>query len=565
VTLKPPTPPNAPLEGWFIVQALGYGGGDDTPGFVSAIAASNLIWVPKPAGSYRITEKVTVPAGKTIAGPGAQLVVEDATSQCFDVTGDDVTFMGLYFDGPYNPMTAWPTGGPARVARAESCAITARAPDVGHPIRRLTVEGCRFRYFGGSGIWTWHLWDSDLEDNVFEMCGRDGIRDYSPQRNNYFRNEFRDIGPGYDGVAGFTNAYAITTTRASHLDGGSLIAQPVPQDCLFAFNEIDGVPTWAGFGTHGGRRLTYFANTVRRCFLAIATDDGDSDVDPLIKSPLEDITIVGNTFDAGALTNTGPAVFITSSDATSLARRITITGNTIKGHGSNNTAFAGNAWGAIFVSMSTDVTIANNNFTGSSAANVWIEGTCRGIKVLGNSFRVVAAVAGIGYAIYVEDSTVSATIDGNSHVRDSGEAAYTAYSFPAPSAGHAIKVGAGEIFNGTITKWAGSSGSNVAGGSLLTGAKAWARVTVSAGVATLVAGYNIQSITYVSAGRVGIKLLEDAVSATGYAPLVTPISGSDRKAAVNSSGIGVEDFEVLTRDTAGTLTDTSFSLQVFGV
>lgn len=123
--------------------AVGDGTTDDTAAIQAAVTASSVFF---PAGTYRVVGTVSVPAGRTLFGHrGAKVLVDPAANYggAFDVSGDNVVFDGLGFDGN-NTSTAvdaitGPTGPGGAAIRGDNVA-------------NVTIRNCWFDKFVLSSI-----------------------------------------------------------------------------------------------------------------------------------------------------------------------------------------------------------------------------------------------------------------------------------------------------------------------------------------------------------------------------------------------------------------------------
>ncbi len=122
----------------------------------------------------------------------------------------------------------------------------------------VIIRHCTIRKMGHSGIWLVGLTNVTIEDCVIEDVAYAGIMTVGVAGGTIQRNTIRRVGNDGAGSVG-NNAYGIaisgTSTRSSDID--------------VLHNTIDYVPMWHGLDTHGGLRITFHGNTVRRAPRAI--------------------------------------------------------------------------------------------------------------------------------------------------------------------------------------------------------------------------------------------------------------------------------------------------------
>jgi hypothetical protein len=247
-------------------------------------------------GGATIDRSMTVIGGIVHVPPGEAGIIIEADG----VTLDGVTLIGTQ----------------AQTFVFEEIGVLAHAPP-DDPIRRLTIRDSTIASFGGFGTYLRNVSGVRLEGNkvrdvvyagLMVLSGDDGIID---------GNVVQRIGV-VGAEANKNNAYGIVLTA----HGGD---EPMSTDFTVIGNTVEDVPTWHAFDTHGGRRITFTENTVRRSMRGIfVTTDGTG-------SPPEDITIVGNQL-------LSPAPVDSNLAAITLYRAdvVAIVGNTAAGWGEGN-------------------------------------------------------------------------------------------------------------------------------------------------------------------------------------------------------------------------------------
>jgi parallel beta-helix repeat protein len=136
--------------------------------------------------------------------------------------------------------------------------------------RDVAIRHCTIRNLAHSGIWLDGLVNPVIEDCVIEDVAYAGIMFVGVQGGRISRNTVRRVG-----VTGHQepdcNAYGIAVAGS---------------DVLVDENEVTDVPLWHGLDTHGGLRITFRRNVVRRTPRAMFVTTG--------ASPAADCVVTGN-------------------------------------------------------------------------------------------------------------------------------------------------------------------------------------------------------------------------------------------------------------------------------
>jgi parallel beta-helix repeat protein len=224
-----------------------------------------------------------------------------AGTRALTVAADDVTLDGLRILGPQ--ATAFGSDEMGVYARGSAAA----------PVRELVVRNCEIGSFGGYGIYLQNVADVRLEDNQVHDIVYAGLMVLSGQGGRIENNTVQRIG-----VVGSAqndgNAYGIALTAGA---GG---AAPTA-DFAVTGNTVEDVPTWHALDTHGGQRIAFSANTVRRSMRGIFITAADG-------ARPSQITVSGNTLDSPAPVSAN-LLAVTTYDAVD----VTVTGNTATGWG----------------------------------------------------------------------------------------------------------------------------------------------------------------------------------------------------------------------------------------
>jgi hypothetical protein len=132
------------------------------------------------------------------------------------------------------------------------------------PIRGLTIRNSEIGTLGYGGLYIRHAAGFVVEGNLITDGVYAGIMVISGQGGRIAGNTVQRIGVVGAGANG-NNAYGIALSRG----GGDLATDPRSADIVVSGNLVEDVPTWHGLDTHGGERITWTGNTVRRSRSAI--------------------------------------------------------------------------------------------------------------------------------------------------------------------------------------------------------------------------------------------------------------------------------------------------------
>lgn len=248
----------------------------------------------------RVTALETPPVPVPVVVPPTILTV-GAGKVGVDVTTDNVTIDGYAIFGPQSAAFVQNEVGIRAVGTLAA------------PIRNLTIRNCRIAKFGYGGILVDHVLNLLIEDCIIDDSVYAGIMAISVT-GIIRRNTIHRVGYGVApaNLPGSGNAYGIAVTSQSG------VVTDQSHDVLVQANIIEDVPSWHGLDTHGGQRVTFDTNTVRRCARAAflttqgpvrpaalvfkgnllelpATVTGGTNAVPLTLVSVDGITISGNT------------------------------------------------------------------------------------------------------------------------------------------------------------------------------------------------------------------------------------------------------------------------------
>ena len=124
----------------------------------------------------------------------------------------------------------------------------------GSPVDSVKVRDCHITGFRYGGMYLSHVSNLTVSGNVIEDAVYAGIMAISVVTGTISNNTIQRIGI-YDSEANSGNSYGIAVTN---------IESPISSDVLVSGNVVEDVPNWEAMDTHGGLRITFSGNTVRR-------------------------------------------------------------------------------------------------------------------------------------------------------------------------------------------------------------------------------------------------------------------------------------------------------------
>ena len=164
------------------------------------------------------------------------------------ITAHDVTLDGLRITGVQNAVYTSELGVHVNATAAA-------------PIRRLVVKNTEISRLGGMGLSLNHVSNFTIRNNDIHDIGYTGIMITSGLTGTVADNTVRRIGATAGMVLpGGDNAYGIAVSD---------VGLPQSADVSVDANLIEDVPRWHGLDTHGGQRISFTNNIVRRTSRAI--------------------------------------------------------------------------------------------------------------------------------------------------------------------------------------------------------------------------------------------------------------------------------------------------------
>ena len=244
-----------------------------------------------------------------------------------DVTIDGMTIIGAQY-AHYN---------------ASDYAIDAEGTS-GSPLMGLVIRNCHISSVGKEGIEANHASGAIISNNTNEDVAYAGIVVFSAAGGSISDNTIRRIGytaPEAE-LPGGGNAYGIMVND----QGGA-----PSTDVLVSGNTVEDVPTWHGLDTHGGQRISFINNIVRRCRRGLFITSS-----PASGAHATDIVVAGNQ-----ILSPSPLTDPTTAVTLATVYGATFTGNTIIGWGPNSPTSA-QPW-FDFQGQSTGLTASGNTVT----------------------------------------------------------------------------------------------------------------------------------------------------------------------------------------------------------
>ena len=353
--------------------ALGDDTADDTTEIQAAITAAAAVGgtVAVPAGTYRISAALTVPANTTITGNG---VIHQGTAgkSGFRITGNDVTIDGLTLTGQ--------TSSPTYVSG--EYAIFAQGASATAPLHRINIRNVTMSKWGDYGVWLrWAVGFNITGCNVFDI-GYTGIGVLSASQGLIADNRVDNISPGAS-----ANMYGIIMSYA----GGGGLSDPASSDIVVTRNAVSRV-AWEGIDSHGGSRLTIEGNTVQACDVGITVFESGGFVP-------KDIAVTGNLIDGS------PRYSVQLWGKTNGTDQLT-------GSVANNTIRRS---GIVYLKATKGLIVSGNSFEQINAFGVYLSNDNAAFSITGNTFTDMWSDSSYTAAILASSDAVNNTglIEGN--------------------------------------------------------------------------------------------------------------------------------------------------------
>jgi hypothetical protein len=200
------------------------------------------------SGSFTINKALTL--------IGGTITVPTGTASGLYITHNDVVVDGTEIIG--SDFLHFATASPSQ---AENFGIYALGTS-GAPLTGLVIRNCTIHGFQKSGMWIKYVAAPVISYNDVHDCVYTGITLLSATGGTISWNAVSRIGYSCANteLPENTDAYGIVCE-----DQGA----PRCSDVVVSDNVVEDVPWWHGLDTHGGLRISFLRNTVRRCCRAL--------------------------------------------------------------------------------------------------------------------------------------------------------------------------------------------------------------------------------------------------------------------------------------------------------
>ena len=301
---------------------------------------------PTPCGSSLAARINAASAGSTLDLTGCTYTTGATVNKALTIVGGTLRFptgtTGVWITHNDVTIDGMTIIGTQYAHWAEDYAILAEGTQ-GSPLTGVVIRNTHISSVGKTGIQTKHTSGSVISNNTVEDAAYSGIVAFSAIGGSISGNTVRRIGytiPAAELPEG-SDAYGILVND----QGGA-----PSSDVMVSGNTVEDVPTWHGIDTHGGLRITFRDNIIRRCRRGLFITGS-----PTSGAHATAIIVTGNQILAPGLPEPTTAVTLATVDGA------TFTGNTISGWGPNSPTSA-QPW-FDYLGQSTGLTASSNTVT----------------------------------------------------------------------------------------------------------------------------------------------------------------------------------------------------------
>jgi hypothetical protein len=296
VAVPPPPPPPRDSVNVASYGAKGDGVSDDTAAITLAIANTprgKTLYFPTPTSSYLVAGSLNIAQPMTVLGSSSTVKMNSADTNLFNVTSSNVTIRGMIMQG------ADQSGGIA-VSLGEGVAL-----------RNVNVIGNTIDdWFGG--ILLENVESFKVKNNRLTNLNAYGIDTYPASHGDIDSNFVQYVSANNsDG-----NGYGILLSGNTRSD-----------NIHITNNDVEDIPNWECYDTHGGSNLTFHGDYCRNAKVGFNIVWNGSN------SPLN-VTVDHNTVVYGGGTSWGAIVFGGSDQPGAALGTGSITNNTLVGYNS---------------------------------------------------------------------------------------------------------------------------------------------------------------------------------------------------------------------------------------
>jgi Pectate lyase superfamily protein len=271
-----PDPSGAPLGSRNVLSygALGDGLADDGAAIQAAINAAlpgEVVFLPSPPKFYKIVGKIRITNSITLLG--AKSLIKNPNAICptfIEVSANNVEIRGLHLLGPQ-----------------QTCGYAMIVGSTDLPVSNAVIENNVLENFY-TGI---TLIDTDgfrVAGNILNDMNYYAIEGSAVKNGVVDKNVVRRVSG--DNSSG--NAYGIVLAR-NELSPSN----PRSTDVIVSSNDVQDVPVWECYDTHGGQRILFIDNYCKNAKLGInVAFSGLGQNDPNALAPI-DCEVRGNTIE----------------------------------------------------------------------------------------------------------------------------------------------------------------------------------------------------------------------------------------------------------------------------
>lgn len=295
-------------------------------------------------------------------------------------------------------------------ATAGSSAGISAIGTVGSYITGLVVRGKAglIKNWDKHGVYLEYCSDFDLDKFTVDTIAYGGIIGLSCQDGHVGTVKVKNVTQ----PAGFVNSYGIGWSRDS---SKTLAAAPVSQDIMMDGPTVDGVPSWEGFDSHGGYRITPRNFVAYNCYKGVAftTSKDPSNVETWApKNCIIENGVIDSKVDDGTCSNGVLFNGISTDAATGRISNITIIG-----HG-KDVAAGSSDLGAMYLAETSGVQVVAVKTVRSAVAAVQAYTGNYDLNIVGLTAEDTwSNLFGATGTLYVRSNNNKITISGTRHVR----------------------------------------------------------------------------------------------------------------------------------------------------
>jgi hypothetical protein len=430
---------------------------------LDASAGAFPVRVPKAAGYYRVTGRLTAPASThIILEQGAELHWTATTATGTNFLGG-ATRPGIEVEGDnFKIEGRGILSGPSVDAYvANEIGIYMAGADTDDRKSGLFIGwGVEIKNFGAYGVLPFFTDNVDIIGAHIHHCGYVGILPTSSNHGRIQNCRIHDMTPGTGGemhgisLGSDSTDYDQDPNAATN---GRLAANPFPIDWDISCNLVYNMISWTGIDAHGAYETHVHHNKVYNCRrgIQVASQSGDATPYAGESNSITYNSITARKIDGTATEVTGGYIdgITVNGGATVNHRGVHVIGNDIEGCGA-----ADNNAASITASVTRDVVIAHNTIRNWAGVGIY---TVNGEGVIHGNIFGALSTATTSRCIRVDTTTDGGgwTVTGNRHRPKSGTLATEGLRFEP--ANPLCVVGDNDFEAATTAPYVGQVGTNV--------------------------------------------------------------------------------------------------------